>query len=121
MKNVAISAACAAVILLLGAPAGAQVRDADVTGGRVAGAVANGIASFKGIPFAAPPVGALRWKTPQPVKAWTGVKQATSFGASCMQDAAFAKLFGARRRHERGLPVPQRVDAGKNAPEQRCR
>ena len=95
MKNVAISAACAAVILLLGAPAGAQVADANVTGGRVTGVVANGIASFKGIPFAAPPVGALRWKTPQPVKPWTSVRQATAYGPSCMQDPGFARLFGA--------------------------
>ena len=88
-------AALAAAIVWLAAPAGAQVRDAEITGGKVAGAVSNGIASFKGIPFAAPPVGALRWKAPQPVKAWTGVKQATEYGGSCMQDPNFAKVFGA--------------------------
>jgi para-nitrobenzyl esterase len=40
---------------------------------------------FKGIPFAAPPVGDLRWKEPQPVKPWDGVKQCTAFSASPMQ------------------------------------
>jgi para-nitrobenzyl esterase len=75
--------------------ADAQIREAEVTGGRVAGAVANGIASYKGIPFAAPPVGALRWKAPQPVTAWTGAKQTTTFGPSCLQDPNFARLFGA--------------------------
>ena len=40
---------------------------------------------FKGIPFAAPPVGELRWKEPQPVAQWEGVKKATEFGARCMQ------------------------------------
>ena len=50
--------------------------------------------SFKGIPFAAPPVGPLRWKAPQPVKPRTGVKQATEYAASCMQDPGFAKIFG---------------------------
>ena len=40
---------------------------------------------FKGIPFAAPPVGALRWKAPQPVASWTGVRKAAEFGSRCMQ------------------------------------
>ena len=95
MKRVLISVLCAAATLSLGVPSYAEIREADVTGGRVAGVVANGIASFKGIPFAAPPVGALRWKAPQPVKPWTGVKQASTFALSCMQDSAAAKLFNA--------------------------
>lgn len=40
---------------------------------------------FKGVPFAAPPVGDLRWKAPQPVKPWTGIKTCTAFGPSPMQ------------------------------------
>src|ERR1700730_18346480 len=40
---------------------------------------------FKGIPFAAPPVGDLRWKEPQPVKPWGGVRKCESFGPSPMQ------------------------------------
>ena len=40
---------------------------------------------FKGIPFAAPPVGPLRWKSPQPVAKWDGVRKADQFGARCMQ------------------------------------
>src|SRR5258706_2018026 len=94
MKKMSIVIGCAAA-LLVAAGARAEVREADVTGGRVAGAVANGIVLFKGIPFAAPPVGPLRWKAPQPLQPWTGVKQASTFGASCMQDPMFARLFGA--------------------------
>jgi para-nitrobenzyl esterase len=41
---------------------------------------------FKGVPFAAPPVGDLRWRAPQPVKKWDGVRKAESFGAQCMQN-----------------------------------
>lgn len=40
---------------------------------------------FKGVPFAAPPVGDLRWREPQPVKSWNGVRDASKFGPSCMQ------------------------------------
>ena len=44
---------------------------------------------FLGIPFAAPPVGPLRWKPPQPAAKWKGVRQATSFGSRCMQQEHF--------------------------------
>ena len=57
-----------------------------VTGGKIQGSTLKGGAVFKGIPFAAPPVGDLRWREPAPVKAWTGVRQATQFGARCMQN-----------------------------------
>lgn len=58
-----------------------------VDGGAVSGVknTAGDITSFKGIPFAAPPVGNLRWKAPQPVKPWSGVKECGAFGASPMQ------------------------------------
>lgn len=45
----------------------------------------KGVRSFKGIPFARPPVGDLRWKAPQPVRNWKGVRKADQFGARCMQ------------------------------------
>jgi para-nitrobenzyl esterase len=59
-----------------------QVR---VDGGELQGVVADGVASFKGIPFAAPPIGDLRWRPPQPAVRWTGVRQAAEFGADCTQ------------------------------------
>ena len=56
-----------------------------VDGGQISGVSQNGVRVFKGIPFAAPPVGDLRWKAPQPVAAWNGVKAADQFGPQCMQ------------------------------------
>ena len=45
----------------------------------------SGVRSFKGIPFGRPPVGALRWREPQPVKNWIGMRNADQFGPRCMQ------------------------------------
>jgi para-nitrobenzyl esterase len=56
-----------------------------VESGELQGVVNDGVASFKGIPFAAPPAGDLRWRPPQPAAKWTGVRQAANFGADCMQ------------------------------------
>ncbi len=55
----------------------------------------NGIRAFKGIPFAEPPVGDLRWKPPQPVKPWEGVKKTRAFAPSPLQNPALADMMGA--------------------------
>lgn len=47
---------------------------------------------FKGVPFAAPPVGNLRWQPPQPVQPWTGVRKADVFGSACMQGKVFGDI-----------------------------
>ncbi|MDG3439048.1 carboxylesterase/lipase family protein [Nitrospirillum amazonense] len=79
---------CAAVLLLAhigaaGAAPGAPVVNAPV--GSVEGQVMGDLAAFKGIPYAQPPVGPLRWKPPVPVQSWTGVRPAHDFGAACVQ------------------------------------
>ena len=58
-----------------------------VTGGRISGTVTpdGAVRVFRGIPFAAPPVGELRWKAPQPVLPWSGVRTCDQFGPSPMQ------------------------------------
>jgi para-nitrobenzyl esterase len=58
---------------------------ATTNAGKVAGFKEGNINVFKGIPFAAPPVGDLRWKAPQPIKPWSGVKDCIQFAASPMQ------------------------------------
>jgi para-nitrobenzyl esterase len=81
---------CALAMVTSAALFGTAVRSqapatVKVDGGDVQGVVADGVESFKGIPFAAPPVGEFRWRPPQPVVPWTGVRQAAEFGADCMQ------------------------------------
>lgn len=58
-----------------------------VEGGKIIGVetATEGIIAYKGIPFAAPPIGELRWKEPQPVVAWQGVKTADTYGAASVQ------------------------------------
>ncbi|HEX2533178.1 MAG TPA: carboxylesterase family protein [Chitinophagaceae bacterium] len=68
------------------APAAAQQSPVvQVEEGQLRGTTEKDINVYKGIPFAAPPLGALRWKEPQPAAAWTGVRDATRFGPSPMQ------------------------------------
>ncbi|MBO0861898.1 MAG: carboxylesterase family protein [Chloracidobacterium sp.] len=52
----------------------------------------SGVRSFKSIPFGEPPVGELRWKPPQPVKNWQGVRKADKFGPRCMQRPIFGDM-----------------------------
>jgi para-nitrobenzyl esterase len=83
-----------------------------VTGGQVQGSVSDDnpdVMAFKGIPFAAPPVGELRWRPPEPVVAWEGVRDATTPGSICMQgasegqseDCLFLNVWAAREPMER--------------------
>ena len=82
---------CNAAILLLtvtpllAAEAQTDLLQVTIDTGILAGSADNGVASFKGIPFAAPPVGNLRWRPPQPAAQWSGVRQATQYGGDCMQ------------------------------------
>jgi para-nitrobenzyl esterase len=64
----------------------AGVDEASIETGVLKGSVATGVASFKGIPFALPPVGELRWRAPQRASSWSGVRAASAFGPDCMQE-----------------------------------
>ena len=62
--------------------------------GKVQGASAaeGAVRTFQGIPYAAPPIGELRWKPPQRATRWKGVRAATAFGAHCVQTGGFADM-----------------------------
>jgi len=69
-----------------------------IEGGQIIGVPTptKGIVAYKGIPFAAPPVGNLRWKEPQPVVPWEGVKKADTYGAAAEQTAWDPQSFYGR-------------------------
>lgn len=82
------------ILILAGPPLGAAINPpVKVEGGQVAGTPGKdgSITVFKGIPFAAPPVGDLRWKAPKPAAAWSGIKKADQFGNSCIQNIVTAR------------------------------
>ena len=71
--------------MLFAAPALAGAPAAQVIQGALSGDVEDGITVFRGIPFASPPVGELRWRAPQPAPNWTGTRDARNFGPICPQ------------------------------------
>lgn len=81
-----------AMWLLLLSPmvADAQEPVLNITGGRVQGVASAepGVTVYRGIPYAAPPVGVLRWKRPQPIKRWKGVRRADTFSPICWQNGS---------------------------------
>ena len=81
-----------------------------IDSGTVRGVAVPGGYTFLGLPYAAPPAGSLRWRPPQPVSAWPGVRDASQFGPSCPQPPRPQSVLAARP-DQRGLPLPQRVRA----------
>jgi len=66
----------------------------NITGGQISGVTEGSVRAFRGIPYAAPPVNDLRWRNPQPVQPWNGVKAASSYGSQCLQYPNPASLPG---------------------------
>jgi para-nitrobenzyl esterase len=83
--------------------------------GWIQGTVENNLTVFKGIPFAAPPVGDLRWQPPQPLKKWDGVKQTTEFAPAPMQggnppsgkseDCLYLNVWTPAKSYDEKIPV----------------
>ena len=87
MKTRIALAITAAVVAASSVTTPAAISDPVTTAsGRLSGVtLPSGVRAFKGIPFGAPPVGGLRWKEPQPVAKWNGVRKADQFGNVCVQ------------------------------------
>lgn len=105
----------AALALIAAGDPAPQVR---VETGKLAGKASGEVEAFLGIPYAAPPVGPLRWRPTQPAARWNGVRSAAAFGPDCMQardrvddrrplseDCLTANVWRPAHRSTRALPV----------------
>src|SRR5436190_1300359 len=112
------AALVAAGMLLAPAAAGAhRAPTVRTDNGKVRGFTADGADKFLGIPYAAPPVGARRWRPPAPAASWHGVRDATSYGNRCPQlpssngagseneDCLYINVFRPAHRRVRHAPV----------------
>ena len=116
------------ILLLILLPSGAFVAEKalaviQLDSGPISGKVEDGVRVFLGIPFAAPPVGALRWKPPQGVAAWTQVRNAAVFSPSCPQpkqqddgkfseDCLYLNVWTYAKKHDERLPVMVWIHGG---------
>ena len=109
--------AATAVLLLFAATADADSAVVKIDSGKLQGETLDpdtGLTVYRGIPFAAPPVGELRWKAPKTAAKWSGVRDATKFGAICPQSPALAMMTGESLPETfRRLPVPERMDGSR--------
>jgi para-nitrobenzyl esterase len=126
--NVVLGAGLLALLFCFPAIVIAQTRAVRTASGEVSGkTLSDGVEVFEGIPFAAPPVGILRWQPPHPPAPWKGVRKADAFGAPCMQapsperlgpwtrvflsklqpqeDCLFLNIWTTAKRPEKPVPV----------------
>lgn len=78
--------ACAQPAMSQSPPSAGVPVETQIDSGTLRGREADGIKSFKGIPYAAPPVGELRWRAPAAPTAWSGVREADQYGSDCVQN-----------------------------------
>lgn len=90
------------VALAVASPAGAAPEFVTLDSGRVRGVVENDVVVFRGLPYAAPPVGDLRWREPAPAAHWSGIRDASRFGNACLQPPPYpnARPLGAEQSED---------------------
>ena len=84
MKSMISLAAITMALAVYGRADAQSAPVVDAPAGKLAGTAQGGLDVFKGVPYAVPPVGKLRWTAPQPLPRWQGVRQATAFGPGCI-------------------------------------
>jgi para-nitrobenzyl esterase len=101
----------------------AQMADkiVKIDSGQIQGAISGDVLSFKGIPYAAPPIGNRRWRSPQPVQPWSGVLKATQYGNDCVQKpiSGDAGASGSTRGEDclvLNVWRPDKIEAGQKLP-----
>src|ERR1051326_8417608 len=90
MKRIECFLAAASLVAAIGTASAQIPEQVRIDSGLIAGSVRAGkpnVRVFKGIPFAAPPLGENRWRAPQPVAKWDGMRKADAFGAPCIAGA----------------------------------
>jgi len=102
--NFMVFAAAIVSALALASSLGAQTpKPVRTEAGLVQGTDDHGIAVYLGVPFAAPPTGERRWRAPEPVAPWTGIRQADKFAPGCVQSPLINRALGLE-------PVPTSED-----------
>ncbi len=87
MKVRHVASACLVILSAAACAHAAPVAEViKLNNGQIQGSINDGVLSFKGVPFAQPPIGELRWRAPQAVKPWSGVRKSTDYGPDCMQE-----------------------------------
>ena len=86
------------VLLVTAATAQAASIEATIDQGTLVGSTTSGIATFKAIPYAAPPTGTRRWRAPEPPANWSGKRLATDYSAVCMQTPYAGGMFSSPLR-----------------------
>ena len=118
----------AIILLLIALPIGTfadekKTNDIQIDSGPISGKVENGVRIFLGIPYAAPPVGELRWKPPQEIASWAQERNSTDFSPSCPQpkqqdtgkfseDCLYLNVWTTAKKPDERLPVMVWIHGG---------